>query len=132
MAKSSDYEVGFKKPPKKNQYKNGDHGNPHGRPKGTKNLKTDLAEELSEMIAVRENGRTRKISKQRALLKGVMARAMQGDQRAATNIFSLTMKLLIDEMEKEAPAEIDGKDRAIFDDFIRRYAERQQKTGRSK
>jgi hypothetical protein len=132
MANPANYEVGFKKPPKKNQYKNGDHGNPHGRPKGTKNLKTDLAEELSEMIAVRENGHTRKISKQRALLKGVLARAMQGDQRAATNIFSLAMKLLIDEMEKETPTVIDGKDREIFDDFIRRYVERQQKTGKSK
>jgi hypothetical protein len=132
MAKSSDYEVGFKKPPKKHQYKNGDHGNPHGRPKGTKNLKTDLAEELSEMIPVRENGRTRKISKQRALLKGVMARAMQGDQRAATNIFSLALRLLANELEKDVQAGVDPVDRAIFDDFVRRHAERQDKTEKKK
>ena len=132
MTKNGDYEVGFKKPPKKTQFKHGNHANPNGRPKGVKNLKTDLAEELSEMIPVRENGRTCKISKQRALLKGVMMRAMQGDQRAATNIFSLAMKLLIDEMEKETPTEINGKDREIIDDFVRRYVERQQKSGKNK
>jgi hypothetical protein len=126
MAKS-DYKVGYKKPPKKTQYKAGDRGNPHGRPKGTKNLKTDLAEELAETITVRENGRTQKMSKQRALVKGVVARAMSGDHRAATNVFSLAMKLLIDEIANDESAEVDPKDKEIFDDFVRRYAERRMK-----
>ena len=46
-ATSERSEVGYRKPPKATQFKQGQSGNPHGRPKGTKNLKTDLIEELS-------------------------------------------------------------------------------------
>ena len=127
----SSYKVGFKKPPKKTQYKKGDHGNPYGRPKGTKNLKTDLKEELSEKISVRENGKALTISKQRAMIKGVVARAIQGDQRAAGNVFTLAMKLLIDEMDKDT-ATTSNQDREIFDDFVRRYVERRNKTEKPK
>ena len=59
--------VGYGRPPKANQFKPGKSGNPKGRPKGSLNLVNDLAAELSELITVREDGRARRISKQRAL-----------------------------------------------------------------
>ena len=74
---ATDYEVGYKKPPKQSQFKQGQSGNPRGRPKGTKNLKTDLLEELGEQILVREGSRTRKISKQRAMLKNLIAQTLK-------------------------------------------------------
>ena len=46
-----EYDVGYKKPPKRTQFKPGQSGNPRGRPKGTKNLKTDLAEALGPEAA---------------------------------------------------------------------------------
>lgn len=79
-----DYEVGYRKPPKHTQFKPGQSGNPRGRPKGTKNLKTDLREELDEQIVVREGGRAQRVSKQRAMVKTIMARALKGDVRALT------------------------------------------------
>ena len=51
----SDYEVGYRKPPKHTRFKPGQSGNLRGRPKGTKNLKTDLMEELGEKILIRGN-----------------------------------------------------------------------------
>ena len=63
------YKVGYCKPPKAKQFKPGRSGNPKGRPKGSRNLATDLAAELGEQITVREEGRSRRISKQRALIK---------------------------------------------------------------
>ena len=56
-ATSERYEVGYRKPPKATQFKQGQSGNPHGRPKGTKNLKTDLIEELGEHITLSEGGK---------------------------------------------------------------------------
>jgi hypothetical protein len=73
------YEVGYGKPPKTHQYKPGQSGNLKGRTKGARNLKTDLAEELAETLTIRENGKTLKISKRRAMIKSTMAKALKGD-----------------------------------------------------
>jgi hypothetical protein len=91
---SGDYPVGYGKPPKHTQFQPGKSGNPQGRPKGTKNLKTDLAEELSEKILVHEGGQPRKLSKQRALVKALLTRALKGDVRAANLLLSMMMRLL--------------------------------------
>jgi uncharacterized protein DUF5681 len=76
------YEVGYGKPPREHQFQKGQSGNPRGRTKGARNLKTDLAEELAETLTIRENGKTRKISKRRAMIKSTMAKALKGDPRA--------------------------------------------------
>ena len=89
---SDKFSVGYGKPPKHARFKPGQSGNPRGRPKGTRNLATDLNEELAEKIIVTEGGRPLKISKQRAMIKSLLAKALKGDTRAA----SVLLKLLID------------------------------------
>ncbi|MEQ9190531.1 MAG: DUF5681 domain-containing protein [Alphaproteobacteria bacterium] len=69
---SSDYEVGYGKPPKEHQFKKGQSGNPKGKRKGSKNFKTDLQEELKELVVIKENGKPQKITKQRAYVKRVV------------------------------------------------------------
>jgi hypothetical protein len=76
------YEVGYKRPPKENQFKPGQSGNPNGRPKGRKNLSTDLREEMSQKVSVNEGGTHQIISKQRAMLKALFSKAAKGDTRA--------------------------------------------------
>jgi hypothetical protein len=76
------YTVGYRKPPKATQFKPGRSGNPNGRSKGSRNLASDLAEELNEKITVREQGRSRHITKQRALIKSLMEKALEGNVRA--------------------------------------------------
>ena len=100
---SDDYEVGYKKPPMHTRFQPGQSGNPKGRPKGAKNLKTELAEELQECIALREGGARRAVSKQRALLKRLMEKALQGDVRAASLIFNMVARFL-DQTEPEDDA----------------------------
>ncbi len=89
-----DDDVGYKKPPKRTQFKPGKSGNPRGRPKGTKNLKTDLAEALAEKVIVREGNAPRQVSKQRALVMSHLNRAIKGDARSAALITSLMTRLL--------------------------------------
>src|SRR5947207_5927526 len=88
------YEVGYKRPPRHSQFKRGHSGNPTGRPRGAKNISTDLMEELSERISVREGERSLKVSKQRALLKSMLSKAMKGDVRAAGVVFQLVARLI--------------------------------------
>lgn len=90
----ADYEVGYGRPPKHTQFKPGQSGNPRGRPKGTKNLKADLMEELGERIVVREGDATRRVSKQRAVVKTLVAKALKGDARSGSLLTGLMMRLL--------------------------------------
>ncbi len=128
-ASTGSYEVGYRKPPKHTRFKPGQSGNPRGRPKGTNNLKTDLMEELGEKIVVREGDQSRRISKQRAVVKTLVTRTLKGDARAATLLTSMMMRLL--ETGEGAPAVVEpllDDERDIlggFEERVKRGVERQ-------
>ena len=86
--------VGYGNPPKESQFKKGQSGNRRGRPKGSKNLKTDLTEELQTQIKVREGPRAIKISKQRAIVKTLIAKTLAGDARAVITLTKLMCRVL--------------------------------------
>ena len=121
---SGDYKVGYGKPPKKHRFKKGQSGNPRGRPKGTRNLKTDLAEELAERISLREGERALRVSKQRALLKSLMAKALKGDARAAALILALVQRLLSEDAAEGQAVELSTEDKAILTRFLARRPSR--------
>lgn len=85
---AADDRVGYGRPPKHTRFKKGVSGNPKGRPAGTHNLASDLAAELGESVPIREDGRTRRISKQRALVKALVVKALHGDMRAAGTLLT--------------------------------------------
>ena len=116
MAKK-DYDVGYGKPPKSGQFKPGQSGNPKGRPKGAKNFKTELEEELLEKIQIKEQGKVLKISKQRAMLKAMTARAVQGDPRAATVLANMIYRLLPTDDPIEEIEDLTEADKAILERF---------------
>lgn len=118
MSQSDDYEVGYRKPPKASRWRKGRSGNPRGRQKGVPNLKTELIEELGEMIAIKEQGRPRKITKQRGLIKALTAKGVQGDTRALNILINLELRLLHPELIEDAPTELAEDDQAILDTFV--------------
>lgn len=93
MPDNDDYDVGYGKPPKHSRFKKGQSGNRRGRPKGARNLKTDLLDEFAEEIVVREGGRALTLSKQRALVKSLMAKGLNGDDRVAAKLFDFHLRL---------------------------------------
>ena len=88
--RDSDYQVGYGKPPQHTRFKKGESGNPTGRPKGSKNLTTLLEKELKQRVVVTENGRRRSITKQEAMVKHLVNKAVSGDRSL--------MQLLLDEI----------------------------------
>jgi len=121
------YKIGFGKPPKHTQFKKGKSGNPKGRPKGSLNLSTDLAAELGEQITLREGGRSRRVSKQRALIKSLLAKALQGDVRATTAVLALYARVIT-----ESPEEPNDPIEADELQVLRRFAPRLLKSLRGK
>jgi hypothetical protein len=113
------HKVGYGRPPRAKQFKPGKSGNPKGRPKGSLNLVNDLAAELSEHIAVREGGRTRRISKQRALIKSLLAKGIQGEVRAAAAVLALYTRVNVESVD-DGTKSIDDAELAI----LRRFAPR--------
>lgn len=122
--------VGYKRPPRHTQFKPGQSGNPKGRPKGTRNLDTDLEEELSEKIIVNEGGRRLEISKQRSILKSLVAKALKGDTRAASILVNLKLGLEQAKPVDERDVSLDADDQAILDAYARRLLDAERPTGK--
>jgi hypothetical protein len=123
----NDETVGYGRPPAASRFKAGHSGNPRGRPKGTKNLLSDLREELSEKINIREGGKQQRVSKQRAFIKSLVAAAVKGDARATTALVSLCARAFVEEHDRPEENKTAPADDQILEDFITREIGRRSK-----
>lgn len=114
---SEDYEVGYSKPPKETQFKPGTSGNPAGRPKGVKNLATDLVDELGEKVKVTEGSKQVTITKQRAMVKSLMAKALSGDVRAVETFIKLIQANEERTSTSDKLEELSSDDQAVLNAF---------------
>ena len=77
------YDIGYGKPPRDTQFKKGVSGNPKGRPKKALDFEHELIKESKSLMTINENGRSKRISKHKAVIKQLMNKAMSGNIPAA-------------------------------------------------
>ena len=122
--KKRDYEVGYGKPPKSSQFKKGQTGNANGKPKGARGLKNDLKAELSQKVTITENGKSVKISKQRLMVKQLVANAAKGNQPAVNKLTDLVVGILgIEDEAIKGPASLSISDQEILDVYVKSQIE---------
>ena len=113
-------EVGYGKPPVSHRFRPGQSGNPSGRVRGVRNLKSDLADELAETIVVHEGGVAATLTKQRAFVKRLCAKALSGEPRAMAQLAQLTMRLLPSETDDDQTDGVADGDETILARYLAR------------
>jgi hypothetical protein len=116
----ADDRVGYRHPPVHSRFKPGQSGNPMGRPKKAQNASTLIGAVLGESIPVRENGRTRKISKLEASLTQLANKAAAGDVRAILAVVALAQGVEARGEPEEVAVPLDEADRRVLSRLIDR------------
>jgi hypothetical protein len=101
MVDEKDYEVGYGKPPKANQFKPGQSGNPKGRKKGSLNVATMMQKLMTELVTVVEKGQERTMPMIEVVLRRVVNKAATGDLKAIPLVLAMVEQGL-DDTEEEA------------------------------
>lgn len=115
---------GYGQPPEASRFKKGTSGNPRGRPKKVMSFKAELAAELQEKLVLTENGKKRRISKQRAFIKTLTEAAIKKDTRAVTVLLACMRYFGVGAEEEAVTEAVDTDDLEILQNYLDRERER--------
>jgi hypothetical protein len=88
-SKPTDYNVGYRRPPKATQFTAGKSGNPKGRPKGSRPVGAVLQDIIQQKVSVTEGGKTRRLTTLEVIIRRLANDAMRSDQPAIKLLLSL-------------------------------------------
>jgi hypothetical protein len=117
---SSDYVVGYGRPPKSKRFVAGKSGNPKGRRKGSRLVGAILRDIIEQKIAVTENGKTRRMPVLEVTFRRLANDAMRSDPRAVKLLLSLIERYAA---SPETMVQLDAvlaEDRAILGQYLQK------------
>ena len=79
---SSDYQVGYRRPPRHTQFKPGQTGNPKGRPKKSPNFAEIISRHVRKTVPITIDGRSQRVPRIEAIALKHISKAMIGDHRS--------------------------------------------------
>ncbi len=88
-ANGAGYTIGYGMPPQSTQFRPGQSGNPKGRPKGARNRASMARAALEQTIAVKTNGKRRKMTVREAAFRRLAEKAGAGDLKALHYLLAL-------------------------------------------
>jgi hypothetical protein len=114
------YEVGYRKPPASRQFKKGTSGNPKGRPKGSRNFLTLLEQELGQNVVVTENGKKKRMTRLQAMVKRMVAAALQGDPKSQLTLIEVMRRSGAFEAAQDTEQLLPDNYEAILEAYVER------------
>jgi hypothetical protein len=123
---TTDYIVGYRKPPLATRFKAGHSGNPKGRPKKSNTFKSIIRDALTRKLVVREGERTRTISKVEGVVLRQIESALKGNDRAALATLKIAAQVgLLDEPASAPEAvQLTAAEQQIIDEALSRSAQK--------
>lgn len=117
-------EVGYKKPPKKAQFRPKQSGNPKGRPKGSRNFATIVKSIMTSKITIVESGRRKSVRADELLLRSLYRLGVNnGNVKAAGYLLDLWAQVQPPDAAAR-PKSLSEPDQDIMKNFIEQIASR--------
>ena len=117
-ASGADKTVGYRRPPLHTRFRPGVSGNPRGRQKGVRNFAADVKRTLEIPVTLTENGKSKRVSTQEALILRLREKALKGDARALETLLSLARTHNEDFASQTEDRSLAAEDQAILDAYL--------------
>jgi uncharacterized protein DUF5681 len=126
----NNFEIGYGRPPRHSRFATGQSGNPRGRQKGVRNLANDVKRTLEVPVRLTDQGKTRRVSTQEAVLLRLREKALKGDARAIDRLVDLARTYNFDEAGSGTEQPISTEDQAILDAYAEEILARARQANR--
>jgi len=129
MSKTDDknnFEIGYGRPPRHSRFVPGQSGNPRGRQKGVRNLANDVKRTLEVPVRLTDQGKTKRVSTQEAVLLRLREKALKGDARAIDRLVELARAYNVAEAASGTDQAMSLEDQAILDAYAEEILMRAQ------
>lgn len=119
-AEKQPYDIGYAKPPEHSRFKPGQSGNPRGRARGAKNTSTIVRDALTAKVKLKENGRTRSMSKLEVSMTQLANKAAGGDLKAIGMVLGLYRDVEAEAAGRSREEPLDHADREILEMLLQK------------